>query len=75
MKKLVLALLLFYKRLLSPLLDSILGKGNTCRFVPTCSEYMHDAVNKHGVILGIKLGVKRILKCHPWNKGGFDPVK
>jgi uncharacterized protein len=43
-----------------------------CRFVPTCSEYTYQAVNKYGVFKGLFLGLNRIRRCHPWNKGGFD---
>lgn len=46
----------------------------TCRFSPTCSQYMYDAIKKYGTIRGILLGLKRILKCHPWSQGGLDPV-
>ena len=45
-----------------------------CRFHPHCSEYAYQAIERHGVIKGIYLGIKRILKCHPWHPGGFDPV-
>lgn len=45
-----------------------------CRFYPTCSEYMKQAVNKYGLIKGGYLGIKRILKCHPFHEGGYDPV-
>ena len=45
-----------------------------CRFIPTCSNYAITAIKKHGVIQGSILAIKRILKCHPWNKGGYDPV-
>jgi uncharacterized protein len=66
-KKLVLKLLIIYKTYLS--------RGYNCRFVPTCSEYTYEAVEKYGVIKGMVLGVRRILKCHPWSKGGIDLVK
>lgn len=46
----------------------------SCRFHPTCSNYMHEALVKHGLIKGLWLGMKRILRCHPWNQGGYDPV-
>jgi len=46
-----------------------------CRFNPTCSQYMIDAINKYGVIKGIKLGLKRLKKCHPKGDFGYDPVK
>lgn len=45
-----------------------------CRFYPTCSEYMKQAIIKYGVIKGGFLGIKRILRCHPFNEGGYDPV-
>jgi len=57
-----------YQRLLSPLL------GNNCRFHPTCSSYAIEAINRFGVIKGSWLASKRILKCHPLNAGGSDPV-
>ena len=46
-----------------------------CRFTPTCSQYMIDALDKYGILKGIKLGIKRILRCHPKGKYGYDPVK
>ncbi len=45
-----------------------------CRFTPTCSEYMFQAIEKYGVIKGLWLGIKRICRCHPKNAGGYDPV-
>jgi hypothetical protein len=65
----LLALLKVYKRFLSPLLPS------ACRFRPTCSEYMMEAVAKHGAPLGVWLGVKRLCRCHPFHAGGYDPVR
>tara|TARA_X000000368_G_scaffold403368_1_gene378268 strand:- start:232 stop:456 length:225 start_codon:yes stop_codon:yes gene_type:complete len=58
-----------YKYLISPLL------GNNCRYLPTCSEYTKESIIKYGVIKGFWLGLKRIVKCHPWGKGGYDPIK
>ena len=58
-----------YKILISPLL------GHSCRYLPTCSEYSIEALKKFGLIKGTFLSIKRILSCHPWGKGGFDPVK
>jgi len=68
MQSLILALLAAYKRLVSPLLPS------ACRFHPTCSEYMMEAVRRYGPARGVWLGVKRLSRCHPWNPGGLDPV-
>lgn len=57
-----------YKKLISPMLPP------SCRFQPTCSTYMIEAIQEWGVFKGIFLGVKRILHCHPWSEGGWDPV-
>ena len=69
MRQAVMGALKFYKRFLSPLLPS------ACRFEPTCSEYMLEAVERHGALRGIGMGVKRLLRCHPFCEGGFDPVR
>lgn len=69
MKFLVLDFLRLYKTLVSPFLPS------ACRFTPTCSEYMGHAVEKYGAIRGTWIGFKRILRCQPFCRGGFDPVK
>ena len=61
-------LLKFYKRFISPFLP------HACRFQPTCSEYMLEAIKLHGVFYGIYLGIRRILKCNPWGGSGYDPV-
>ncbi len=57
-----------YQRLVSPLL------GQRCRFYPSCSQYAADAILAHGPLRGTYLGVRRLLRCHPWNPGGFDYV-
>lgn len=67
--QLALKTLRIYKRWISPLLPS------ACRFYPTCSEYMMEAVEKHGAWRGIVLGIGRLLRCHPFCPGGFDPVR
>lgn len=56
-----------YRAILSPLL------GRHCRFQPTCSAYFRAAVEKHGAMRGVWLGLKRIGRCHPWHPGGYDP--
>lgn len=68
MKKAFLFLITIYKKTLSPLL------GNQCRFLPTCSEYTYGAIEKYGAARGIVLGARRLLKCHPFHGGGYDPV-
>jgi putative membrane protein insertion efficiency factor len=68
MKKAILFVLRQYKRYLSPLL------GNNCRFYPTCSVYAYQAIEKYGLTKGIFLGIKRLLKCHPFHAGGVDQV-
>ena len=68
MKKIIIYLIKFYQITLSPLL------GSNCRFQPTCSQYMIEAINIHGVYKGLNLGFKRISKCHPLGSKGYDPV-
>jgi putative membrane protein insertion efficiency factor len=69
MRALIIATLRIYKRWISPLLPS------ACRFHPTCSEYMMQAVETHGVARGIWMGMRRLSRCHPFHQGGFDPVR
>ena len=57
-----------YQKLISPIL------GPTCRYQPTCSHYMINAIGEWGIIKGLYLGIKRIFRCHPWGDSGFDPV-
>jgi len=61
-------LIRIYQKMISPWL------GPRCRFHPTCSQYCIDALNQHGMVLGLWLGIKRIGKCHPFHPGGYDPV-
>ena len=64
MIKILILIIKFYKYFVSPML------GSRCRFLPTCSEYFIEALKVHGFIVGFKLGIKRILKCHPFEKLG-----
>jgi uncharacterized protein len=68
MKKIVLRILKLYKKYISVILPP------ACRFMPTCSEYTAEAVEKYGVLKGLGLGFKRVLRCHPFSPGGYDPV-
>lgn len=68
MKSILLRLLKFYKKRISGNL------GPACRFVPTCSEYAYTAIERYGVLKGSWMGLKRILRCNPLFKGGYDPV-
>jgi putative membrane protein insertion efficiency factor len=68
MKTAILWILRVYKRYISPLIPA------ACRFEPTCSVYMYEAIEKKGVMRGLYLGVKRLIRCHPFCAGGFDPV-
>jgi len=68
MGKLIIGLIRVYKALISPLLPP------SCRFHPSCSEYAAQAIRSHGSVAGLALGLVRLLKCHPWHPGGFDPV-
>ena len=68
MKNSLIMLIRFYQNWISPL------NPPTCRFIPTCSNYAITAIERHGILTGIFLTVKRILKCHPFHKCGYDPV-
>ncbi|MDD4067028.1 MAG: membrane protein insertion efficiency factor YidD [Clostridia bacterium] len=69
MKKISIFLIKLYKLIFSPLM------GNQCRFYPTCSQYTKEAIEKYGFLKGWGLGIKRILRCNPFCKGGYDPLK
>lgn len=68
MNAVVLAVIKFYQRFISPLV------GSSCRYYPSCSNYMYEAVARYGVAKGGWMGVRRIARCHPWHPGGYDPV-
>lgn len=67
-KKILLASIIFYQRFISPL------TAPTCRFYPSCSEYALQAIKRYGPCHGLWLSLRRILKCHPFHPGGYDPV-
>lgn len=69
MKRILIAIVKLYRKYISPM-----KRVPTCRFTPTCSEYALEALQRYGAIRGSYLAVRRILKCHPFHKGGFDPV-
>lgn len=68
MKKILILLIRFYQKFISPMFPA------KCRFYPTCSQYTLEAIKEHGAIKGTYLGIRRILKCHPFHEGGYDPV-
>jgi len=72
LKRVLLAVLAVYRRWLSPALHAISPGG--CKFVPTCSEYAETAIAIHGPLRGSALAAWRLLRCHPFTKGGFDPA-
>ncbi|MFQ5937491.1 MAG: membrane protein insertion efficiency factor YidD [Acidiferrobacterales bacterium] len=68
MQRLLIKVVRAYRYVISPLL------GYSCRFYPTCSEYVLTAIERHGVLRGLWLGARRLLRCHRWHPGGYDPV-
>jgi putative membrane protein insertion efficiency factor len=68
MRWLLLNLINFYQRFISPL------KPPTCIYTPSCSAYAYEAIGKYGVLKGTWLATRRVLRCHPWGPGGYDPV-
>jgi putative membrane protein insertion efficiency factor len=68
MKKALIALIMFYRRRISP------GTAPKCRYTPTCSAYALEAIEKYGAGRGLFLAARRFLRCHPFHKGGYDPV-
>lgn len=69
MKKLMINLIKFYRKRISPLTPA------RCRYIPTCSQYALEAIEKYGALKGGLMSIWRILRCNPFSKGGFDPVK
>ena len=68
MKHVLLALVRFYRAAISPC------RPPCCRFTPTCSQYFAEALRRHGLLKGSYLGIRRLLRCHPWGGSGYDPV-
>ncbi|RJX23527.1 MAG: membrane protein insertion efficiency factor YidD [Dethiobacter sp.] len=68
MKNIILLIIIVYRNVFSPMLTP------RCRFYPSCSQYCYDAVKQYGVIKGIFLGFRRMMRCHPLNPGGYDPL-
>lgn len=75
-RQILLILIRIYQKIFSPdrgILYYIRWRG-TCKFYPTCSEYMYQAVEQYGAVKGSYLGVRRVFRCHPWSAGGYDPI-
>lgn len=72
MKDVLIKTLRFYKKMISPILETTFGSA--CRFTPTCSEYTIEALEKFGAAKGLTLGIKRISRCHPLGGSGYDPL-
>lgn len=71
LRKMFIKIIEIYQKYISPI---IAHNGVHCKYYPTCSEYTKQAIEKYGCILGIAKGIKRILKCNPFSKGGYDPL-
>ncbi|MBI3343040.1 membrane protein insertion efficiency factor YidD [Candidatus Gottesmanbacteria bacterium] len=77
MKTILLHAIRFYQRYLSfdtGILKFLFLTDKACRYQPTCSQYMYEAIERYGIIDGLSLAVKRIIRCHPWSRGGVDEV-
>ena len=72
MKKIMIELIKLYKKFISPIFQY---RGVHCKYYPTCSEYTKQAIEKYGPLKGSFIGFKRIIKCNPFSKGGYDPLK
>lgn len=78
MKAIILTCIKFYQKTSffhGQIMRSLFLSDASCKFTPHCSNYTYQAVEKYGVVKGVLLGLKRIIRCHPWNRGGYDPLK
>ena len=78
MEKIILKLIREYQKVKffhNPLFKTLFLTDKVCRFTPTCSEYTYQAIEKYGILKGLISGFLRIIRCHPFSKGGYDPVK
>lgn len=73
MKRIIVGVIDLYKKFFSGALLYLFGGG--CRFTPTCSDYSREAIGKYGILKGSALSIKRVIKCNPLSKPGYDPVK
>lgn len=71
MKKILIFLLKSYQKFISPMFQMV---GIHCKYYPSCSEYMKQAIERYGCVKGLYLGIKRLLRCNPFSKGGYDPL-
>jgi len=77
MKKIIISSIKFYQKVdifNLPAFKAIAVTNASCRYSPTCSDYMIDAIEEYGVLKGVLMGIRRIISCQPFSKGGFDPV-
>ena len=72
LRKIFIKIIEMYQKYISPMVSN---SGVHCKYYPTCSEYTKQAIKKYGCVLGIAKGAKRIIKCNPFSKGGYDPLK
>lgn len=72
MNKLLVKIIEFYQKAISPFFSNM---GIHCKYEPTCSEYMKQAIEKYGFVKGLFKGIKRFLRCNPFSKGGYDPLE
>jgi hypothetical protein len=78
MKSLALKMIRFYQKTLffhGYIARALFMTDKVCRFTPTCSEYTYQAIERYGVRKGTLIGLRRIIRCHPWSRGGYEPLK